>query len=268
MGGCSRRQACSGPATRQSKCSQLPSTSSMRLPVLLADCVRPRGNAAVIAGISQSRRRARPRTRSRRRAGPGPPAPPPADLHPRQTWRRRRTTVSDGIAIPDRDDIAALTAGYGLIIADECHHVPAAAFQDAVRQIPARRWLGLTATPYRRDKLDDLITMHVGPVRHAISSPRELAALRDLLEGTGSGGRQPVTSYTKWDRDAYIERVGGPEEAERRRKALMARQSGQRLAEERKQRGGHRSCMPRSARPCPFICYVQQYTRVRERAST
>ena len=46
-----------------------------------------------------------------------------------------------------------------------------------------------------------------------------------------------MTGYTKWDRDAYIERVGGPEEAERRRKALMARQSGQRLAEERKQRG-------------------------------
>ena len=46
-----------------------------------------------------------------------------------------------------------------------------------------------------------------------------------------------MTSYTKWDRDAYIERVGGPEEAERRRKALMARQSGQRLAGERKQRG-------------------------------
>jgi hypothetical protein len=44
-----------------------------------------------------------------------------------------------------------------------------------------------------------------------------------------------VTSYTKWDRDAYIERFGGPGEAERRRKALMARQSGQRLADERKQ---------------------------------
>ena len=41
-----------------------------------------------------------------------------------------------------RGDIAALTAGYGLIVADECHHVPAAAFEDAVRQIPARRWLG------------------------------------------------------------------------------------------------------------------------------
>ena len=57
-----------------------------------------------------------------------------------------------------RDDIAGLIAGYGLIVADERHHVPAAAFADAVRQIPVRRWLGLTATSYRRDKLDDLIT--------------------------------------------------------------------------------------------------------------
>jgi superfamily II DNA or RNA helicase len=70
-----------------------------------------------------------------------------------------------------RDDVAALTAGYGLVIADECHHVPAAAFEHAVRQIPARRWLGLTATPYRRDKLDDLIALQVGPVRHTISHP-------------------------------------------------------------------------------------------------
>jgi len=44
-------------------------------------------------------------------------------------------------------------------------------------------------------------------------------------------------SYSKWNRDGYIERVGGVEEAERRRKALMARQSGYRLAEERKRHG-------------------------------
>jgi ribosome-binding protein aMBF1 (putative translation factor) len=46
-----------------------------------------------------------------------------------------------------------------------------------------------------------------------------------------------MTSYAKWDRDAYIERASGIAEAERRRKALVARQSGYRLAEERKQRG-------------------------------
>jgi superfamily II DNA or RNA helicase len=88
-----------------------------------------------------------------------------------------------------RDDIAALTAGYGLIVADECHHVPAAAFTDAVSQIPVRRWLGLTATPYRRDKLDDLITMHVGPVRHTITSPRQPANGAAVLPGTVPGGR-------------------------------------------------------------------------------
>ena len=46
-----------------------------------------------------------------------------------------------------------------------------------------------------------------------------------------------MSGYTKWDRDGYIERVGGIEEAERRRKALLARQSGHRLAEERRRRG-------------------------------
>lgn len=63
-----------------------------------------------------------------------------------------------------------------------------------------------------------------------------------------------MSSYTKWDRAAYIERVGGEEEAEGRRKVLMARQSGQRLAEERK-RGHYRRSRPlhqstrRAARP-------------------
>ena len=67
-----------------------------------------------------------------------------------------------------RDDVAELTAQYGLVVVDECHHVPAAAFEAAVKQIPARRWLGLTATPYRRDRLDDLIGLLVGPTRHTV----------------------------------------------------------------------------------------------------
>ena len=88
-----------------------------------------------------------------------------------------------------RDDIAALTAGYGLIVADECHHVPAAAFEDAVKQIPVRRWLGLTATPYRRDKLDDLIAMQVGPVLHTITGLRQPASGTPTLPGTAPGAR-------------------------------------------------------------------------------
>jgi superfamily II DNA or RNA helicase len=65
-----------------------------------------------------------------------------------------------------RDDIADLTSRYGLLIVDECHHVPAVTIADVVGQIPARRVIGLTATPYRQDGLDALIAMHCGPIRH------------------------------------------------------------------------------------------------------
>jgi superfamily II DNA or RNA helicase len=109
-----------------------------------------------------------------------------------------------------RDDVAELTAGYGLIVADECHHVPATAFEHAVKQIPARHWLGLTATPYRRDKLDDLIAMQVGPVRHTIALSRDAAGQDTLL---GTGHPDPVlhvhpTAY-RYDGDADPSRPGG-----------------------------------------------------------
>ena len=79
-----------------------------------------------------------------------------------------------------KDNIEEFVGQYGLVVVDECHHVPAAAFEDAVKQIPARRWLGLTATPYRRDKLDDLIALQLGPVRHTMTTrTRAPAGTRD-----------------------------------------------------------------------------------------
>jgi superfamily II DNA or RNA helicase len=74
-----------------------------------------------------------------------------------------------------RDDVAEFTAGYGLVIVDECHHVPAVSFERAVREIPVRRWVGLTATPYRRDGLQAMMAMHCGAVRHSMSAPAEAA---------------------------------------------------------------------------------------------
>ena len=76
-----------------------------------------------------------------------------------------------------REDLAELTARYGLVVVDECHHVPAVTFERVVRQIGAPSWLGLTATPYRRDGLEGLITMYCGPVRHRMgSAPADTAA--------------------------------------------------------------------------------------------
>lgn len=69
-----------------------------------------------------------------------------------------------------REDLVEVTGGYGLVIVDECHHVPAVTFERFVRQIPVRGWLGLTATPYRRDRLESLISMYCGPVRHRMAT--------------------------------------------------------------------------------------------------
>jgi len=73
-------------------------------------------------------------------------------------------------SLAKHDDLAELTSDYGLVIVDECHHVPARTFERCVRQIPVANWLGLTATPYRRDKLESLISMFCGPVRYDMKS--------------------------------------------------------------------------------------------------
>src|SRR5207253_10588965 len=48
-----------------------------------------------------------------------------------------------------------------------------------VREIPVKRWLGLTATPYRRDGLQALMAMHCGPVRYRMPD-HPGSALRSL----------------------------------------------------------------------------------------
>jgi superfamily II DNA or RNA helicase len=68
------------------------------------------------------------------------------------------------------DDLDAFFSGYGLIVIDECHHLPAFSFEAAVRHAPARHLLGLTAAPYRRDGLQEIVTMQCGPVRHQITN--------------------------------------------------------------------------------------------------
>lgn len=68
-----------------------------------------------------------------------------------------------------REDLGEITKAYGLVIVDECHHVPAVSFERVVREIPVPYWLGLTATPYRRDHLEKLITMYCGAERHRMT---------------------------------------------------------------------------------------------------
>jgi len=52
----------------------------------------------------------------------------------------------------------------GMVVLDEAHHAPAEQAAAVIGQFPATYLLGLTATPFRRDRLDQVIFWHVGPI--------------------------------------------------------------------------------------------------------
>ncbi len=69
-------------------------------------------------------------------------------------------------------DPAAL-GGYGHVVVDECHHVPAVSVEGVLASCPARYVTGLTATPYRRDGHQPIIAMQCGPLQHTIDGQRD-----------------------------------------------------------------------------------------------
>lgn len=56
----------------------------------------------------------------------------------------------------------------GFLIVDECHRCPSRTFTEAVTEFDSRYMLGLSATPWRRDKLSKLIFWHLGDVHHEV----------------------------------------------------------------------------------------------------
>ncbi len=66
------------------------------------------------------------------------------------------------------ENLAAALGGYGVVIVDECHHVPATSFEMVLKACPSRRVYGLTATPKRKDRLEKLLFAQCGPVRHTL----------------------------------------------------------------------------------------------------
>ena len=68
-----------------------------------------------------------------------------------------------------KGEVSDLVAGYGHVIVDECHHLPAVSFERVLSEVKARFVTGLTATPYRRDGHQPIIHMQLGPVWFAFS---------------------------------------------------------------------------------------------------
>jgi len=67
-------------------------------------------------------------------------------------------------------DVKTLVKNYGMVIVDECHHVPAFSFEEILKSVSAKYVYGLTATPERKDGHHPIIFMHCGPVRYRVDA--------------------------------------------------------------------------------------------------
>lgn len=68
----------------------------------------------------------------------------------------------------------------GFLLVDECHRAPSRTFTEAVTAFDGKYMLGLSATPWRRDKLSKLIFWHLGDLHYKLERA-ELIESGDVL---------------------------------------------------------------------------------------
>ncbi len=73
-----------------------------------------------------------------------------------------------------------IAPGIGFLIVDECHRCPSRTFTEAVSLFDSKYMLGLSATPWRRDNLSQLIFWHLGDVQYSIDK-HQLVDSGDIL---------------------------------------------------------------------------------------
>ncbi|MCK9263460.1 MAG: DEAD/DEAH box helicase [Desulfomonilia bacterium] len=107
----------------------------------------------------------------------------------------------------------------GHVVVDECHHTPARTFTEVVGGLDTAFMLGLSATPYRRDKLTRLIYFYLGDRLHTIL-PRELQEINRIMRATLKVRKTRRAYY--FDADEYQSMISTLI-ADRDRNAVIAR---------------------------------------------
>jgi len=71
------------------------------------------------------------------------------------------------------DAASEIFTSFGMIIIDECHHVPAKTFRQVVQNFSSYYLYGLTATPVRKNNDEKLIFIYIGDVIKEVKFPSE-----------------------------------------------------------------------------------------------
>ena len=72
------------------------------------------------------------------------------------------------------NEVKPFVKDYGMVIADECHHVSAVNFEQILKAANAHYVYGLTATPIRKDGHQPIIFMQCGPIRYSADAKSQM----------------------------------------------------------------------------------------------
>ena len=72
------------------------------------------------------------------------------------------------------NEVKTFVKEYGMVIADECHHVSVVNFEQILKTVNARYVYGLTATPIRKDGHQPIIFMQCGPIRYSADAKAQM----------------------------------------------------------------------------------------------
>ena len=77
------------------------------------------------------------------------------------------------------NEVKPSVKNYGMVLVDECHHVPAFSFEQVLKEVSAKYVYGMTATPIRQDGHQPIIFMQCGPIRYQADA-KEQARKQDF----------------------------------------------------------------------------------------
>lgn len=76
-------------------------------------------------------------------------------------------------SLRSHDKIKDFVKHYGHVIVDECHHISAYSFEKVLKNVEATFVCGLTATPTRKDGLQPIMQMQLGPIRYKVKAKKQ-----------------------------------------------------------------------------------------------
>jgi len=80
------------------------------------------------------------------------------------------------------DEIDKIANSFGTIIVDECHHIPAKSFREAIVNFNSFYLYGLTATPKRKNNDEKLIYLYIGNILYHDEQQRQIQQSKSKAE--------------------------------------------------------------------------------------